>query len=367
MNNRPPRSLYTKTPTTVNLYTNYQASDFAQDESFQQWVLRPTSGTTAFWTRWVAEHPEKRAEVDEARRLILTLGQPEEPVEDWRATRMKRAILGRLSPVGRPAERQPRTRGRWAIAACLLALLVAGGGFWSYQQWAYVRYATDYGETQTFVLPDGSEVTLKANSSLRHPRRWAAAQDREVWLAGEAFFHVAKKMIRDGKGTDQRPATFVVHATEVVDVAVLGTEFNVSTRDEETEVVLKSGSVRVDVKHEAQPQTLLMEPGDRVAVVHRRGTLTQQQIDPQAPAAWRDNMLIFNEVTLAEVAKKLRHTYGVNIVFRDSTLAQRKFKGFVPADNLDVLLEAFAELYKLNIEQNDKQIIFSKKPNPQSQ
>ena len=348
----------------MNLYTNYLAADFAQDESFQRWVLQPASDATTFWTRWLAEHPEKRAEVDKARRLILTLGQAEEPVEDWRATRMKQAIFERLSPVVRPAERQPRARWQGAIAACLLALLVAGGGFWSYQQWTYVRYTTDYGETQTFVLPDGSEVTLKANSSLRHARRWAAAQDREVWLAGEAFFHVTKKMIRDSQGTDQRPSTFVVYATEVVEVAVLGTEFNVSTRDEETEVVLKSGSVRVDVKHEVQPQTLLMEPGDRVEVAHRRGTLMQQQIDPQVPAAWRDNMLIFNEVTLAEVAKKLHYTYGVNIVFQDPTLAQRKFKGFVPADNLDVLLEAFAELYNIRIKRNGNQLIFSEAPNP---
>ena len=348
----------------MNLYTNYQASDFARDEHFQRWVLQPASEATAFWTRWVAEHPEKQAEVVEARRLILTLGQSEEPVEEWRSARMKQAIFERLSPVVRPAERKPHTWWQWAVAACLLVLLTAGGGFWSYQKWAYVHYATDYGETQTFGLPDGSEVTLKANSSLRHPRRWAAAQDREVWLAGEAFFHVAKKMIRDGEGTDHRPSTFVVHATEVVDVAVLGTEFNVSTRDEETEVVLKAGSVRVDVKHEARPQTLLMKPGDRVAVAHRRGTLTQQQIDPQAPAAWRDNMLIFNEVTLAEVAKKLRHTYGVAIVFQNPALAQRKFKGFVPADNLDVLLEAFAELYNIRIKRNGNQLIFSEAPNP---
>ncbi len=348
----------------MNLYTNYLAADFAQDEYFQRWVLQPASDATTFWTRWVAEHPEKRAEVDEARRLILTLGQAEEPVEDWRTSQMKREIFERLDLPAHPAKRKPRPRWQWAVAACLLVLFVAGGGFWSYQQWAYVHYATDYGETQTFGLPDGSEVTLKANSSLRHPRDWSGDQDREVWLAGEAFFHVTKKMIRNDQGTDQRPATFVVHATEVVDVAVLGTEFNVSTRDEETEVVLKSGSVRVDVKHEVQPQALLMKPGDRVAVAHRRGTLTQQQIDPQAPAAWRDNMLIFNEVTLAEVAKKLQHTYGVAIVFQDPALAQRKFKGFMPADNLDVLLEAFAELYNIRIKRNGNQIIFSEAPNP---
>ena len=272
--------------------------------------------------------------------------------------RMKRAILAQLSPASPPARLRRRPWQGW-VAACLLALLLSGGGLWGYQQWAYVSYVTPYGEKQTFVLPDGSEVTLKANSRLRHRRDWPLDQDREVWLSGEAFFHVRKQVRRDQNGS--RSAAFVVHATEAVDVAVLGTEFNVSTRDEETEVVLKSGSVRVEVKDEEQPKALLMEPGDLVAVAHGKGTLTRQQIDPQAAVVWQDNLLIFNEVTLADVAEKIRYAYGVEIIFRDGTLAQRRFKGFVPTDSLDVLLEAFVELYGLRIEQTGDQLIFSEK------
>ena len=338
-------------------YVNYQAADFAQDEYFQQWVFQPSSEANAFWAHWLGAHPDKEGAVREARRLVLILGQPEAPLAPRQAARMKQAIFEQIALISTPDQPKPAYWWR-AVAACLvLVLLLAGGAFWGYQQWTYVSYQTPYGGKQFITLPDGSEVTLKANSCLRYSRNWSSHQDREVWLEGEAFFHVKRKNVT-GEG-EPRPATFVVHATEVVDVAVLGTEFNVSTRHEETEVMLKSGSVRVEIQHD-QPQTLLMEPGDLVAVTHQRGVLIPQQVDLQAPVDWQDNMLIFDEVSLTEVAEKLQDTYGIEVVFGDSTLAQRKFKGFVPTDNLDVLLEAFAQLYDINIERQDHQLIFSK-------
>ena len=344
-------------------YRSYHAADFALDERFQRWVLQADPEAADFWEQWLAKHPDQQTKIEEARQLLLALGRTTSPSDDQRNTRIKQAVLSRVTSTSASPWRWALPQWGWLAASILVLLLVGGGGFWGYQWWTYVRYDTGYGETQTLVLPDGSEVTLKANSRLWHPRRWDLEQDREVWLTGEAFFHVTKTMIPHQGPYSWRPSSFVVHASEAVDVAVLGTEFNVNTRDKETEVVLKSGSVRVEVNHEAQPQTVLMEPGDRVEIAHRRGTLTQQRIDPQAPVPWRDNMLIFDEVTLSEVAERLRYTYGVDIVFEDPTLAQRKFKGFVPTDNLEVLLEAFAELYNVHIQQDDNQIIFSRTKN----
>ena len=344
-------------------YSSYRATDFALDEFFQRWVLRADPEATDFWERWLVEHPNRRAEVEEARRMVLTLGPAETASDAQRNARLKRAVLARIASSHPAPPRDVQLPWKW-LAACLLILLLAGGGgFWGYQQWSYVRYTTPYGKSHQFTLPDGSTVTLKANSRLRYARRWASDQDREVWLEGDAFFHVTKHNIpregEDDSSVSQR-ARFTVHATDLVDVAVLGTEFNVSTRSAETEVALKSGSVRLEVKHH-QPQTVLMEPGDLVAVEHRRGTLTQQRIDAPSLTAWQDNMLIFNEATLATVARKLQHTYGVTVVFQRSDLAQRKFKGFVPTDNLDMLLEAFTELYDLRIERNGNQLTFSER------
>ena len=341
----------------MNAYTNYRAVDFAQDEFFQQWVLGTSSEASAFWNHWLTQHPEKEPEVAEARQLLLTLGHAESPGDPRRAARMKRAIFNPLPESSLPKNRT-LLRPRW-IAASLLVVLLAGGSFWYYHSRTYVRYTTPYGETQTFVLPDGSAVTLKANSSLRHLRHWSAHPDREVWLEGEAFFHVRKARLPRDDQTEATPqfATFTVHAAEAVDVAVLGTEFNVSSRDQETEVLLKSGSVRVEVRRE-QPQTVLMTPGDQVAVP-RRGALTRQRVDLRHAEDWRNNMLILDEVTLAEVAKKLQHTYGVKVVFQDTTLARRRFKGFVPTDNLAMLLDALTELYPVRIQRDGDRLIFS--------
>ncbi len=49
---------------------------------------------------------------------------------------------------------------------------------------------------------------------------WKEGTSREVWLKGEAFFHVSKTPTK---------ARFIVH-TERFDVVVTGTQFNVMNR-----------------------------------------------------------------------------------------------------------------------------------------
>ena len=344
----------------MTAYTTYRAIDFARNECFQQWILQSTPEATVFWECWLKEHPDKKAEVEEARQLILMLGRREQVVEERQARRMKQHIFAHLPPTSlAEVPKKPRRWPVWA-AACLLVLLLGGLGRWTYRQWAYVTYATDYGEKQELTLPDGSQITLKANSRLRHSRDWNPGHEREVWLDGEAFFHVKKTLVHHDKTTKERAARyakFVVHATAVVDIAVLGTEFNVNTREDDTEIVLKSGSVQVEIKQDEQQKMLLMKPGDLVEVKQHQRKITQKQVDPHVYVAWKENMLIFDELTLSAVARKLEYAYGVDIVFQDSTLARRKFKGFVPADNLDVLLEAFTELYGIQIKKTDNQII----------
>ena len=70
-------------------------------------------------------------------------------------------------------------------------------------------------------LPDGSQVWLNSETTIRFPVRFAAGK-REVQLCGEAFF----KVCRD------TTAPFQV-STENGEITVLGTSFNVSTYRED--------------------------------------------------------------------------------------------------------------------------------------
>src|SRR5690606_39481587 len=59
-------------------YADFDAGDLAQDEFFVRWVKEPTPELEAKWVAWLAEHPDKAEEVEEARRMILAvLSEPE--------------------------------------------------------------------------------------------------------------------------------------------------------------------------------------------------------------------------------------------------------------------------------------------------
>jgi hypothetical protein len=44
--------------------------DFLLNESFQQWILEPNEENRCFWVTWLANHPEKREAILEARSLL---------------------------------------------------------------------------------------------------------------------------------------------------------------------------------------------------------------------------------------------------------------------------------------------------------
>ena len=108
-------------------------------------------------------------------------------------SRNKRSPLPPAPSVrGRPAVTLPARRWQPVVAAAVF-LLIAWGGWWATQTpWNAVRYATDYGETKTVTLPDGSRVILNAHSRLRFSDDWDEPLTREVWLEGEALFKVSK-------------------------------------------------------------------------------------------------------------------------------------------------------------------------------
>ena len=82
-------------------------------------------------------------------------------------------------------------------------------------------------------LPDSSIVYLNQNSSISYSKNFDA---RQVTLEGEAFFIVTPRDI-----------PFFV-TTELGEVKVLGTEFNVNTSVEKLEVEVEEGNVEMKVK-----------------------------------------------------------------------------------------------------------------------
>ncbi|MBD0254341.1 MAG: FecR domain-containing protein [Cytophagales bacterium] len=321
---------------------SYSAGDFIANEQFQDWVLRPTLESDAYWQNWFAEHPQHWTAADEARQFIRSVRfrhfEPEPGTQSavWAAIQASEARTIRLSGW--------RTVARYAAVLLLMAM----GG------WYYTRYVqpvtvqTAFGQRQTVHLPDGSLVQLNANSSLRYRRSWSAGRDREVWLTGEGFFQVTKQ-----RQTGEL-VKFTVH-TDQLDVEVLGTQFNVNTRRRETQVVLAEGKVRLRGE-EANP--VVMQPGELARLREGEAQINTRTVDPGQYASWRVNRVVFNQVPLWEVARSLEDYFGYRVTFADAALANRVFKGTLPADNATVWLATLEKSFPLRIDARQKHVVF---------
>ena len=245
-----------------------------------------------------------------------------------------------------PARRVAR-HSRWAIAASVTGLLLLAAAGWLILNPRPTTYQTAYGETQSIVLPDGSAVTLNANSSLTVADDFR--EQREVWLQGEAFFEVEK--VRD---PDQAAYTkFIVH-TNRLQVEVLGTTFNVQDWAKKTRVVLESGKVQLT---SATNQQLALEPGELAEVSEADQTIQKKRVNPGLYSAWTQNRLLCDETPLQEVALVIEHRYGKRVVFEDTGLRNRLVTGSIPIHDLSLLTEVLQESLAITIQTYEDRLI----------
>ncbi|MBB5283606.1 ferric-dicitrate binding protein FerR (iron transport regulator) [Rhabdobacter roseus] len=332
-------------------YTSYRAEDFVFDETFRQWVLFQEN--EAFWQSWLTLYPERAVELAQARYLVLQLRVKEKPLSEAAVQAYLARIQSEIAQL--PAEaawwqstRQVPMYRTWVAAA--MVLVVLGLVAWLLLlRPTELAYQTAYGEVRRVELPDGSVATLNANSTLRLTA-WKPGQERKVQLEGEAFFEVQHL------GPQQ---TFVVETTDLA-VEVVGTSFNVASRDEGTQVVLNTGQTRVKVPaHEA----LDMKPNDLIALNRKTRQLTRQTVQADHYSSWRNYQLVFESTPVREILQRVEDTYGLRVLLPDTTLANRRLSGTVPSQDYRVLLATVATLLNAHLVENPDHSL-EIRPNP---
>ena len=353
-------------------YAAYSTEDFLADESFQAFVGGHDAVAGQFWRAWLAQHPAKQAEADEAAALLQLLATSQAPtlplqLRQAEAAKLWQAMHAPAMPIIRPALRIGRAR-RWAsVGVAALVLGAAGVGLWQYVARApapisaWTSYATRTGEHRKVLLPDGSRVTLNANSVLRLATTWQPGHAREVWLTGEAFFRVQHTAPAQLMAVAAAPASvkFTVHAGPL-EVAVLGTQFDVLNRAGRTNVVLQSGQVQLRHQLAGRTEELLLKPGEMAEFLPAApaAPLAKRPVNALLYAAWTSGHLDFDDTPMAEVITLLEDTYGLHITLRNPALRQQKLTGSVPNHDLDVLLNTLAKSLDTNVHRTGSQVRF---------
>jgi ferric-dicitrate binding protein FerR (iron transport regulator) len=226
---------------------------------------------------------------------------------------------------------------RWMAAATVLILLTSGLLLTRFFRSRRPEVRTEYGQVSQQHLPDGTEVIMNANSRLTYSSGWEDGTDREVWVNGEAFFHVTKTPLK---------SRFIVH-TDQFDVIVTGTQFNVVNRNHEANVMLQEGSVIINTK---DGKTLHMVPGDFVEFKNTR-QLEKIQVKDDSLLAWREQKLVFNKTPLKDIATIINEQYGVpvKLAVGEECPYMQTVSGIMPNNNLDVLLQALVATSEFNV------------------
>jgi len=211
------------------------------------------------------------------------------------------------------------------------------------------QVATRPGSKSKVELPDGTQVWLNGESRITYSNGDFGKSNREVVLAGEAFFDVVKN--------EQIP--FIIH-TGPVNITVKGTAFNVKAYP--TEGTIETSLVRglVEITTTGDPdRKIMLKANEKIIIPVQRNlehasvrttdstegelySITKMANSSSGPSeiAWIRNQLVFDDEPFESIAPKMESWYHIVIHFTDESLKKRRFSGVIEKETIRETLEA---------------------------
>jgi transmembrane sensor len=259
------------------------------------------------------------------------LREPEH-AKAYRAFEELWADLGELQQVNRPTPLPKRKRkALWrpalAVAAALVCAVLAthlGMSHEVYQQ----QIAAQAKGMRTLELPDGSTLSVNANTQLRID---FDSHQRRIFLDhGQFYVEVAP---------DKERPMWV--QTGDATVRVVGTGFDVRRTEKQLVVSVAHGQVAFAPDNRTP---LLLSAQQQVAVELSTGTLQQQTLAVSQVADWRTGHLSFRNRELASLVDELNLYRAKPVLLANPKLGQFKVSGNLDVENPDALINALPAL-----------------------
>jgi transmembrane sensor len=248
----------------------------------------------------------------------------------------------------------------YKVAAILVTgMLIGGAGVWLSSRSApeYMTATAPRGSISQFVLPDSTQIYLNAGSELKYTLG-KNRNLREVSLDGEAWFHVSK----------QKNRPFIVH-TSMYDVRVLGTEFNVKAYGSDAKIVttLEQGSLLITPRERLSAfPSFRLSPDEQFIYNRLTNSLHVSNVNSSQYSAWRDNKLVFLNLSLQELIVVLERKYGVTIEADSSDILKYHYHGTLKNETIIEVLEMVKKTLPIDYSIRDNKIrIISQQGNSQ--
>lgn len=381
-----------------------------EDKDFILHCLTPTPESEVKWKQYLREHPEAEADLQEARRLLLSarLNPAHRPAEE--SNRLWERIAEDMQRSDSKRRHRRILTTRYVTAACITTIVfLASWLLWTtfsptpdhIQQTAKIS-AIDTLQREVTLISDNRQPIQVENNTLIsydslitiHARgekiralqnepstptggtntlivpygkrsSLLLADGSKVWINSGSVLHfpstfegkerrirVEGEIYIEVAHDSTRP--FYVETSQMV-INVLGTKFNVSAyRDDDSQsVVLVEGKVNVRTADEgdctlAPDQRLCLDTTDRLFRVDR--------VDVSYYISWKEGILQFRGDTMDEIARRLSRYYNVHIHCSPSVAGKCTVGKLLLFDDIHQVMKTFSLLYDIHYTVEDGEI-----------
>lgn len=204
------------------------------------------------------------------------------------------------------------------------------------------------GQAQTIdlELPDHSEIKLNADSEISY-RPVFSDSIRVVQLQGQAFFKITK---------DSRP--FIVK-TKHAEIKVMGTEFDVYSRNTKTEVIVKEGKVAFQNIARDSLNAVILTANERSFILADAPPIAVESVDAEYLIGWLNDRFVFYKTPLKEIIAEIQRRYDVKITISDNLSGMKSLTGSFNQQSIDSTMASFCLALNLNYSFEDEQYIIS--------
>ena len=215
------------------------------------------------------------------------------------------------------------------------------------------QFKTSVGENKSFVLTDGSELTLNTDTEISV--EFTEQFRKVVIVKGEVYFDIAKNPLRP-----------FVAVTSDSDVTAVGTAFNIELDAiNGTEVLVTEGRVKVDnFSKDSQSNNLeslevYLSKGQKALIQEQQAKVSHYD-EFESALAWREGMVVFSGETLEQVVREIDRYTPLSFKVIDEEIMDIQVGGFFQTGDMEQLLLILEQNFGVSSQQQGMQILLSK-------
>ncbi|WP_442266608.1 FecR family protein [Tenacibaculum sp. ZS6-P6] len=325
--------------------TYHTIQDLLEDKSFNNWALNETNSESSFWNVWIKENITNENLAAEAKDIIVGINFKKEVISKEKIDAEWEKLEAKLQKKENSTKPKRALKFNYFSVAASLLLFISLSVF-IYTNFSTVTHKTAYGEMFDISLNDGSIVTLNSNSSISYKKN----NPRNIKLTGEAYFKVQKDLTNRAK--------FKVTTKDLI-VEVYGTQFNVKTSKNKTNVFLEEGSVLLNLNN-GKAQKMI--PGNYIeySSTAQKIIVNENNNNNENHISWKNGNLIFDNATLGEALLKVSENYGVKFKYNTSEIKDILITGKVPTTDLEICLNAIKKSTNIKIQKENSILVVYK-------